>query len=196
MRQTARELGFALATVQRYLGEDPHRLRSLRSALEEERALKWAQLEHRGLDAALDGCGHVAEILGKRRKGWRDTDRHNLMVVSRTLAALRLASDTASKQVQLLTGGATERTAAIGMTAEERVAAMDELMLYEELRGREAGVLIPPGMRERLERPSETDEQSPPPKAIPEKKRRKKTSGVKYAGEKKSAKSLKKKGTR
>lgn len=112
-RAIADELGISPSSVSKALGSDPVALESLRQRMREARSGRWKEIETLALDetiawiGALRGVRVKIERAGDRgvsERAWR-----SLTAMPRALACLRHAGESATRMVQLLTGGATER---------------------------------------------------------------------------------------
>lgn len=136
-RFVAESLGIGRSTVTRELAKDPVGLEQIRAALREARGEKWKRAETLGIDEAtswLELLSRMRDSLTtaldtrdarKRRQATRDA-LEVLGVIPRVLQATKAAAGEACKQVQVLTGGVTER---IGGTS----PASDELADNPEL---------------------------------------------------------------
>lgn len=138
-RATAERLNIAPGTVGRELISDPIRLEALRARQREARSTKWRALESTGLDEALAWLKELSAMrprfagTGRRQLSTRALDR--LAVLPRIVASLQRAAAEGSKQVQLLTGGLTERIGGeqADLTAEQIVEMAAQAGLLEML---------------------------------------------------------------
>lgn len=106
-REIARQLGLSPSLVSRTLSSDPIALEALRARIAEERSKRWRQLETKGLDETFAWL-EEAEKFRKKRK-FSETDALRFDRIPRYMTAVRSIAEAATRQAQLLTGGATDR---------------------------------------------------------------------------------------
>jgi len=112
-REVAKRLDIATSSVGNELATDDIRLGALRARQRETRALNWKKLEDVSVKEALEWVS----ILSKNRFGFNATGKsqisqrklERIAIIPRILTGLKNVAGEGSKQVQLLTGGVTER---------------------------------------------------------------------------------------
>lgn len=143
-REVARQLGLAPGTVGRELAKDPIGLESLRARQREDRAKRWRRIEDMGLDETIGWLERISKIrTGQNRMSKRAMAE--MPLVPRFLQSVRAAAETATKQVQLLTGGATERVE--GQGGGNDSDAMTPEQLIEQAIELDAIQMLPPRLR-------------------------------------------------
>lgn len=142
-REGAAKLKISPVTFGKYLALDPIRLEGIRARQREARSQAWKKLENVCVGEALEWV----DVLTKARPGFnangkgqistRKLDR--IAVIPRILTSLKGLGGEGSKQVQILTGGVTER---IGdeqggeLTAEQLVQQAIDRGLVDKLPAR------------------------------------------------------------
>lgn len=147
-RHIAKILGCAPSTVSKQLAADPVAIEALRARLREERASRWKQIESLGLDELIAWLGRVSNMrsakMPARLSKRQETELHT---TPRYITALRHTAETATRTVQLLTGGVTERIGKDQGQHEDEIATAEGLIAQAiEM---DAIDLLPPPLRAR-----------------------------------------------
>ena len=103
-REVGRRLEISPSAVGRELSRDPIGLEALRARQREERSKRWRRIEDLGLDETIAWLER-AKSIRQAKKAPSKVD----VLVPRFLQAIRHTAETATRQTQLLTGGATSR---------------------------------------------------------------------------------------
>lgn len=153
-RDVAQKLSISRTSVTRILSEDPVGLEQVRAILREARAQKWKRSETLGIDEAIEWLEllaatrkQLAEALAikdQRKRRAKLKELYELLhIIPRVIQATKGSAGESAKQVQLLTGGVTERLGA---------AINDEDLSPEQLCHRAIGLgrehELPPRLRE------------------------------------------------
>lgn len=152
-REIGEKLGIGRNSVTRTLASDPVGLEQVRTVLREARAAKWKQCEAIGITEALEWQKMLAVARASLQTALAMTNRklriaklseiYDLLhVIPRVIQATRAAAGESAKQVQLLTGGITER---IGTAVNDEDLGPEQLCQRAISLGREAD--LPPRLR-------------------------------------------------
>lgn len=139
-RATAELLKLAPSTVSEELAKDPTRLEALRARQREDRARQWKRIEALGLDEVIGWL----ERSKKYRLAKRSPKELRFPMVPRFLHAAVRAADSATKTVQLLMGGVTER---VGGDPRQSVDEMDGETLIQMAIELNQVEILPPRLR-------------------------------------------------
>lgn len=145
-REVAKELGIAASTVGKTLARDPIALDALRARQREARSAGWKQIETGGLDLTIGWIGIMRKLQKRIAKGSALPTEGEMVALAslpRAMAASRHVAESATKMVQLLTGGATERVDQTGGPEETNAEQLVDMAI-------ESGLVdkLPPAMQE------------------------------------------------
>jgi transcriptional regulator with XRE-family HTH domain len=150
-REIARRLECSTNTVSTILAKDPVALESARQRLREERAQRWKRIESMGLDETIDWLievGKLRTLLGGKRLPASAKCRLALAAtIPSYLRAVQITAATATRQVQLLTGGATERVDQRTTSSDSEITADQLIQLAIDLGDPAAIQALPPNLR-------------------------------------------------
>lgn len=157
-RQISEALGIGIASVGRFLREDPERRISVERDARVERAKYWHQLESGALEQVLSWLGLLASVplteRGNPRKTFTDTHKFIAQAAPRVISSLAGLGDKATKQSQILTGNPSEIFTHIAKAGSDG----NEEWTPEEFieRARAVGMLdrLPPQLQELAKRQS------------------------------------------
>lgn len=111
-RQISAALGVSIASVGRFLREDPERRISVERDARVERAKYWHQLESGSLEQVLDWLKLLSSVpvtaTGRPRTKFSDTHKFIAQAAPRVISSLAGLGDKATKQSQVLTGNPSD----------------------------------------------------------------------------------------
>lgn len=153
-REIGERLGCGRTAVTRTLADDPVALEQVRTVLREARAAKWKRCEDLGISEANawtemlnDTRAKLAlalQVKNKRERRSQLKELYELLhIIPRIIQATKGSAGESAKQVQLLTGGVTER---LGTAINDDDLSPEQLCQRAIMLGRESE--LPPRLRE------------------------------------------------
>jgi IS30 family transposase len=141
-RAVAEKLDIGRSSVTRELATDPAQLEQIRAVLREARSERWKRAEGLGVDEVNEWLGILQRVRGlleqglgqktaKKRKDAINQVLGVLAVIPKVIQATKGAAGEASRQVQVLTGGVTDRIGGTSPATPEDLVDNPEMLIEQ-----------------------------------------------------------------